>query len=87
MIVHGVVAKVLDTEIFPKHAITDLISDITFTYITYVYLHYITLHYVLLSQEKPVRWNKINTQAMAQMKFSSVSESARPETNYLAIFC
>ena len=41
MIVNEVVTKVLDTELFPQHTITDLNSDITFI--------------VLFSHEKPLQ--------------------------------
>ena len=47
MIVCGMATKDFDAEIFPQHTIADLISSITFL--------------VLSSQEKPLRWEKINT--------------------------
>ena len=47
MIVYDVAMKVRDTESFPQHNITCLISGITFI--------------VFLSQEKPLRWKEINT--------------------------
>ena len=47
MIVYDVAAKVFDTESFPQHNIVGLISGITFI--------------VLFSQEKHLRWKKINT--------------------------
>ena len=47
MIVYDMVMNVLDTKWFPQHNIAGLISGITFV--------------VLFSQEKPLRWKKINT--------------------------
>ena len=47
MIFYDVAKKVLDTESFPQHNITGLISAITFI--------------VLFSQEKPLLWKEINT--------------------------
>ena len=49
MAAYTVVTKVLGTEEFPQHNITDLNSSITFI--------------VLLSQKKPLRWKEINTHA------------------------
>ena len=46
MIVHDVVTKALDTEIFSQHSIVDLISGITFI--------------VLFSHEKHIRWKERN---------------------------
>ena len=52
MIAHDIATKVLDTELFPRHAIDDLNSGITFI--------------VLFSQEKPLRRKKINTHTRNQ---------------------
>ena len=52
MIVHDVVTKVLDTEIFSQHSIVDLISGITFI--------------VLFSHEKHIRWKERNARARAR---------------------
>ena len=51
-IVYDVATKVLDTEVFPRHNIADLNSDITFI--------------VLLSQEEPWRWKEINTNTYSE---------------------
>ena len=48
MIVYDVATKVLDTGSFPQHNISGLLSGITF---------------FLFSQEKPLRWKEIKTQA------------------------
>ena len=47
MIIYDVTTRVLGTELFPKHDISDLNSGITFI--------------VLFSQDKPLRGKEINT--------------------------
>ena len=64
MIVYDVGMKVLNTESFPQHNITDLISGITF---------------VLFSQQKPLWWKEINTHAQTHTHTHTHTQAASPQ--------